>query len=83
MLLIDVTPAISFMVKPPALKTIALHGVETSNKNPLKFRRATETQEHTKTARILIYWESFKGIEICITGSINAWLAVRVTPRAR
>ena len=39
MLLIDVTPAMSFMVKPPALKTIALQGVETSNKNPFKFKR--------------------------------------------
>ena len=40
--LIDVgfTPAMSFMVKPPALKTIALQGVETSNKNPIKFQKS-------------------------------------------
>ena len=32
---VGLTPAMSFMVNPPALKTIALQGVETSNKNPL------------------------------------------------
>ena len=47
---VGVTPAMSFMVKPPALKTIALQEVETLNKNQFKFKRATETQEYAKKA---------------------------------